>query len=320
MSTHHLTEASPRQQPAKKLRSCLSPSRSSRSISPDARLTSRSPSTSSADSLWYRKRKCVRWEGEIGGSDVTCYFATYSATEYDRTPLAPPSEAERACVLPARGSRCLNFNDIEEDEDDDGVFSDSESGLPPSPFATPEDSEEEGDRDDGDEWSECFARRRMMFARLCPTREGPQFEGYRSLSATLVNLLRSVEDSEDDERVASREQSEDELEDNDDDADRTSSSSSITAGGFPVTSVAGFPVSSSSPVAMGDLFLRLRESSADSDTGTPSLVSSADSDGECSRLASPRGSAIEFVPGALPPWKQPSIQPTIQGTYIHVEL
>ena len=35
------------------------------------------------------------------------YHSTWSATEYDRTPLDPPSDGERTCILPERNARCL---------------------------------------------------------------------------------------------------------------------------------------------------------------------------------------------------------------------
>lgn len=54
-----------------------------------------------------------------------------------------------------------------------------------------DDEEEEDDR----QWEECMDRRRMMFARMCGpeiTNRHPQFDGYRSLSSTLANILKSV--------------------------------------------------------------------------------------------------------------------------------
>lgn len=215
------------------------------------------------------------------------YFDTYSATEYDRTPLAPPSEAERACVLPARGSRCLSFLGLDDEADDEDESSDDEEEilrrLPASPFATPEDSESEAG-DDDDQWDECFERRRMMFARMCPLDSDahPQFEGYRSLSATLVNLLKSVaSDSDDDDDLSTTPRAsfhEREIDSADD---------IIAAGDVSPTNDLPFP-----------FFSRLREGSTDSEeVGTPSLVSSADSDTE-SGLMSPRGSAVDFLPPA----------------------
>lgn len=164
----------------------------------------------------------------------------------------------------------------------------------------------------------------MMFARMCPL-EGdaahPQFEGYRSLSSTLMDLLRSVgcdeegyatpraaggaatptDGNDDDDTVE---------EDDDTDDQQITPGSSFPVTGFPVNDVFarlreraeegednGFPVT--------DVFERLREGSADSDAiATPSLVSSADSDADFSGLTSPRGSAIDFLPSASSsPWK-----------------
>lgn len=182
--------------------------------------------------------------------------------------------------MPARGSRCLSFvsHDEEEPGQDDSTDDEEEvlRRLPPSPFATPEDSDSE--REDEGEWDECFERRRIMFARMCPLESDahPQFEGYRSLSATLVNLLQSVQtsDSDDEEsatpRASFHERDDDTASEGDDEYE---------ARDLP------FP-----------LFARLRESSAESEVGTPSLISSADSDTECSGLMSPRGSAVEFLP------------------------
>lgn len=348
-STHPLTH-SPVPQPAKKLRPCLSPTRFGRSITVCetqsihvAISTSRSPSVASTASSIYteaseglarRPSKSVRWKGEDGTCDVSVsglqrtrwpvhlltqfaqsYSETWSATEYDRTPLAPPSEEERACVLPARGSRCLSKlwnggeadDDAEADEESDDVY------QPPSPFATPEDSDSDADCDEGDEWSECFARRQMMFARMCPLGRQPQFEGYRSLSQTLTDLLRSVgADSSSDEEEA------DEAEDDaattprvvhtpvgDSTEEEDDEESEQEDHGFPITGLTGLTFTNNTSFPFTDLFHRLRESSEDSDDpiGTPSLISSADSDGEHSRLASPRGSAVDFLPGGAAVWK-----------------
>ena len=62
----------------------------------------------------------------------------------------------------------------------------------------PEDVDEDEDDDDEEEddrqWEECMERRRMMFARMCgqDADRHPQFDGYRSLSSTLANILKSV--------------------------------------------------------------------------------------------------------------------------------
>lgn len=220
------------------------------------------------------------------------YFDTYSASEYDRTPLAPPSQQERECVLPARGARCLSYLDDDEDDDDHSdddhadaaSDTDSDGGTPPrpsSPFASPEDSDLSGVEDDGDEWSVCFARRRMMFARMSSLdRESaqPQFEGYRSLSATLVELLKSVGCDEDDEASPA-----------------PTPRSAADDGGLSKLPA----VSSNESIAATVVFSRLRDEDAEErdtepEIDTPSLVSSADSEVDCS-LASPPCSRIEFA-------------------------
>lgn len=236
-------------------------------------------------------------------SHYQAYFDTYCATEYDRTPLAPPSEAERSCVLPSRGSRCLSFLGLDEEEvDHDSSEDEVLRYLPASPFATPEDSDSECDGREEDEWSECIERRRMMFARMCPLESDahPQFEGYRSLSATLATLLQSVADSDEEEDASATPRAS--FHEREDDEDDAGSEASEDVAEFSPCRELQFP-----------LFSRLRESSTDSEeVGTPSLISSADSDTECSGLMSPRGSAVDFLPAArtflpsnnhVPSWK-----------------
>lgn len=197
-------------------------------------------------------------------------------------------------MMPERGSRCYGSNQHDEDDEDDDeeilvdeCESEDEPALPRSPFATPEDSDSDRDDDGDDEWSQCFARRAAMFSQMRGMdAEGPQFEGFRSLSSTLADLLRSI--SCDDDGGATP---------------RVGGSS--TPADCEATSTSPAAASSSSSSAVG-LFIRLRESSAETDEeeteiATPSLVSSADSDADCSGLASPDGSALDFLPGA--PWK-----------------
>lgn len=60
---------------------------------------------------------------------------------------------------------------------------------------TEQAEEDDDDADEDRQWQECMDRRRMMFARMCGQEESdrhPQFDGYRSLSSTLANLLKSV--------------------------------------------------------------------------------------------------------------------------------
>ncbi|BEJ16908.1 hypothetical protein CspHIS471_0603090 [Cutaneotrichosporon sp. HIS471] len=284
MSTHLLPH-SPQPSPAKKLRPCLSPPRRAEDLAlfrPVSAMSDSSTYTVDSNGEWVERRsKTVRWIDSEDGSSVTEYFDTYAIDEYDRTPLAPPSEQERACTMPSRGSRCLSFDGLHEEDVDDDDTTDEEEvlrTLPRSPFATPEDSESECD--EGGDWDECFERRRMMFARMCPL-DGdahPQFEGYRSLSATLVNLLQSIqasESSDEDDASATPRSS---FHERDDDT-ASEGDDEFEARDLPFM-----------------LFSRLRESSTDSEVGTPSLISSADSDTECSGLMSPRGSAVEFLP------------------------
>ncbi|ORY29813.1 hypothetical protein BCR39DRAFT_505396 [Naematelia encephala] len=192
----------------KRLRSCLSPTRLSRSSSPVEDLSMIQLASNSSDG--WRRVKSVRWEGEDEtddeGSVVKSYHLTWSATEYDRTPLDPPSAAERLCVLPERNSRCLrtsleSFDTIlscleaEEEAGADEMF--HRTLLPPAiqEDKDRENEEQNEDEDCGDaEWEECMERRRMMFAHMCRSSEGderyPEFDGYRSISSTLVELLR----------------------------------------------------------------------------------------------------------------------------------
>lgn len=53
--------------------------------------------------------------------------------------------------------------------------------------------EDEGEDEEDTEWDECM-RRRMMFLQYArpDTDRQPQFDGYRSISSTIVDVLRSV--------------------------------------------------------------------------------------------------------------------------------
>lgn len=46
-------------------------------------------------------------------SSAKSLYPTWSPAEYDRSPLEPPSEEEKACKMPERGSRCLS--DVEDE-------------------------------------------------------------------------------------------------------------------------------------------------------------------------------------------------------------
>ncbi|ADV25142.1 Hypothetical Protein CGB_L0460C [Cryptococcus gattii WM276] len=262
----------------KRLRSCLSPARTrqhSPSFLPDSE-------AAVAITTWKRV-KTVRWQEE-NGCAVTSFHDTYSHEEYDRTPLEPPTSAERDCVLPERGSRCLSgprecflgdFSDEEEDIPTSASdFSDSfVIHTPPSTETNSDDGEprcdvdDEGEMHEGDDgWDECMQRRRMMFTRLCTRENGdrhPEFEGYRSLSATLAQLLKSVGcDDEDD--LAQTDGDEEAAEEDDDEAEKKQSRcQSLDIFGLPT-------------LAQGSV----------TPTGTPSLVSTEESDAEYT-IASP---------------------------------
>lgn len=118
--------------------------------------------------------------------------------------------------------------------------------------------------DDG--WDECMQRRRMMFARLCTRENGdrhPEFEGYRSLSATLAELLKSVECDDEDGSTQEDEEEQAVEEDDNDDEERQSRSRNLNI--FGLSTLARRSITP---------------------TGTPSLVSTEESDAEYT-IASP---------------------------------
>ena len=167
------------------------------------------------DDQW-RRAKSVRWEGEDEGCAVTVslppqspepaldlfghqsYHPTWSATEYDRTPLDPPSEAERTCALPERNARCLRaavecFGSILDETFCSSPTEDLSVDHSASHSEESDAEAEDSNENEYKEWEECMERRRMMFAQMCPGRDRhPEFDGYRSISATLVDLLRGV--------------------------------------------------------------------------------------------------------------------------------
>ncbi|WVN87191.1 uncharacterized protein L203_102368 [Cryptococcus depauperatus CBS 7841] len=191
---------------SKRLRSCLSLNRScpnSPALRPE----------SQGGKGQHKRVKMVRWQ-EMNGCAVTSFHDTYSQEEYDRSPLDPPTSAERDCVLPERDSRCFAtarecfLMDWSDEEDSPTSTSDaSDSSVlhtPPCTEASSEDGTftERREEEEGDGvWNECMQRRRMMFAHMCSAQEGerqPEFEGYRSVGATLAELLKSIgcDDSE----------------------------------------------------------------------------------------------------------------------------
>lgn len=74
-----------------------------------------------------------------------------------------------------------------------GEALDSDDEESEYPDIDEEEEDDDEDEDDG-QWEECMERRRMMFARMCgqDADRHPQFDGYRSLSSTLANILKSV--------------------------------------------------------------------------------------------------------------------------------
>ncbi|WVR03705.1 hypothetical protein IAU60_000700 [Kwoniella sp. DSM 27419] len=314
--------------PRPRLRSCLSPSRSS-STAPSLADTLPTPSASrstsfssctSATGEW-KTTKCVRWQ-EMNGCAVTSTHDTYSHEEYDRTPLEPPTQAERACVLPERGSRCLSaardcflsdsLDDLAGNAEGVEYLSISEQASTDSYFLrTPPPTEDcsENGSDDGEtgqgedaEWEECMERRRMMFARMCPilgaggngnelNDRHPEFEGYRSISATLAQLLKSVGCQEDEEipDVCTPDlapvHEEEEMEEDEEDFVRKDC-------GFGFTSLKFGEFDSVPTQAAQEEEV---ESSFGTGADTPSLISSSGSEPECI-IASPGGADSTIVP------------------------
>ena len=134
----------------------------------------------------------------LSSTDIKAIYSTYSADDYDRSPLEPPKPEERACFLPARNSRCLSPASMPERSFDAGPF--PFLSLSASP-AVAHDSDEE--------WDECMDRRQLyaqqMSLHMRSRLPGPLgvndevlaqdreiatgFQGYTSLSATLAMLL-----------------------------------------------------------------------------------------------------------------------------------
>ncbi|WWC88060.1 uncharacterized protein L201_002963 [Kwoniella dendrophila CBS 6074] len=260
---------------------------------------SRSTSFSSCTSgEGWKATKCVRWQ-EMNGCAVTSTHDTYSHEEYDRTPLEPPSVEERECVLPARGSRCLSMSrdcfllDEEDYEDDQDLTVESYFlNTPPPTETNSEDGDNqehiEGNEETAEEeeerkqWEECMERRRQMFARMCPklhscgSRSGtgsgtgtpeedrhPEFEGYRSISATLATLLRSVSNSE---APIEEEDENEQEEENDEEEEEEGITKGDCGFGFSTLNLRSTPLNDNDETEM--------------EIGTPSLISSNDEESE----------------------------------------
>ncbi|WWC60437.1 uncharacterized protein I303_103009 [Kwoniella dejecticola CBS 10117] len=281
--------------PRPKLRSCLSPSRS-RSVTPQLESAGPTPSGSRSTSFssttsesGWKRTKCVRWR-EMNGCAVTSTHDTYSHEEYDRTPLEPPSTAERECVLPERGSRCLSISrdcflsdpnsyadepESLDDEQDTTVDSYFLNTPPPTESCSEDGEADENEEEEKRQWEECMERRRQMFARMCPQSRSngspadedrhPEFEGYKSISATLANLLRSISDN-----------CEAEIEEVDEEEEQGDEQITKDCGfGFTSLNLNGLPV---------DMVER------DVEIDTPSLISTEDESTSEECIASPGGS------------------------------
>lgn len=123
-----------------------------------------------------------------GGEDeLALHHAIRSPSPIHESPLSSPALAalDEALTaiheLPGEGLDWDDENDYEvsHDEDVDG----EDEGC---------DDLEDDDEEDS-EWDECM-RRRMMFLQYArqETDRQPQFDGYRSISSTIVDVLRSV--------------------------------------------------------------------------------------------------------------------------------
>ncbi|ODN88762.1 hypothetical protein L198_06564 [Cryptococcus wingfieldii CBS 7118] len=312
----------------KRLRSCLSPTRT-RCSSPALYPNTGSGKFEAAGGRGVgeqggKRIKTVRWQ-ELNGCAVASFHDTYSHEEYDRTPLEPPAPEERECVLPERGSRCLSaifsnptsfysaptmYDDDEEEEEDDDLracSSDLDSFMLQTPPSTevnsedgdPSDRDEEGEEEQ-DGWDSCMQRRRMMFSRLCGRggAEGeryPEFEGYKSLSATLVQLLQSVGCDDGDATEAARGENEEEEDDEEEEEEEERGRDK----GLNIFGLSSLPPRQEEAI----------------ETGTPSLVSTEEAEseiewsirspdgGSCGRgfpvtLGRPiRGESLDFVSG-----------------------
>ncbi|WRT65812.1 uncharacterized protein IL334_002761 [Kwoniella shivajii] len=298
-----------------RLRSCLSPTRSP-SVTPSASSAVNTPSGSRSTSFSsctsgtsWKRGKSVRWQ-EMNGCAVTAQHYTYSQEEYDRTPLEPPTIAERACVLPERGSRCLSISrdcfsstsdshssslyidgEGEEDSDDQDTSADSYYLHTPPPSETNSDDDggdhQENEKEEKRQWEECMERRRLMFARMCPQQANderhPEFEGYRSISATLANLLKSVNSCEE---VTEEDEEDCSVAEEDDDEENE------------IVRDCGFGFSSSTskfdPLKIGER-QEEEEEEEEREPDTPSLVSSAEESELDCIISSPGGNSTALI-------------------------
>jgi hypothetical protein len=119
-----------------------------------------------------------------------------SPSPIHESPLSSPALAALDAALTSIVE--VPCESLDSDENDSDMEDNTEQ-------AEEEDDDDDDDADEDRQWQECMDRRRMMFARMCGQEEGdrhPQFDGYRSLSSTLANLLKSVGCDEPEEAVA----------------------------------------------------------------------------------------------------------------------
>lgn len=251
-------------------------------------------------------------------------------------------------MLPERGSRTFTtsydcFNDsahcsddfVEPDEmdfvrcmqggDDQEVLSSPGDEVSHESFvlATPVASDlsypngEEDDEEDR-QWEECMERRRMMFAMRskCDVEDRqPEFEGYRSISAKLVEMLQSIEarrlpspdeedeeDDEDDEEEDQHDVSLQLVQEEDDeqgDGEEDEEPAFRSFASFTFTNLQSLHINPPSNAGLDNI----EEASTDVETetdgeneaATPSLVSSSESEQD-QQLVSPRAGVSPITP------------------------
>lgn len=144
---------------------------------------------------------------------MAAIYSTWSADDYDRSPLEPPKPEERACSLPARNTRCLSPTGMPDRTIDCIPF----FSLAPNTNTT-----EVRVQEAEEEWDECMDRRQLYAAQMSlhmraripgplgahdeeMSRERERatgFEGYTSLSATLAALLHGTGNSREPREVS----------------------------------------------------------------------------------------------------------------------
>lgn len=121
-------------------------------------------------------------------SDSNDEYALQSPSPIHSSPLSSPALAALDEALTA-----IHELPGEDLDSDDELFAHQEDV---DCEADADDYEEEDEEEDEteEEWDECM-KRRMMFLQFCrqdADDRQPQFDGYRSISSTIVDVLRSV--------------------------------------------------------------------------------------------------------------------------------